>query len=61
MKLPKLKKKDVESGLSKNRKNIETGEMGYKKGQVHVASQDLNKLRGKKMKGLKRARGELAE
>lgn len=58
MKVPKLKKKDVESGLGKKRKNIEVDEMGDMRGRVHVARQDLGKLQTRKMRGLKRARGE---
>ncbi|KAF8889214.1 Brix domain-containing protein [Mucidula mucida] len=40
MKRPKLKKKDVESGLGKKRKNLEVDEMGDLRGRVHVGSQD---------------------
>lgn len=53
MKRPKLKKKDVESGLGKKRKNLEVDEMGDLRGRVHVGSQDLSKLQTRKMKGLK--------
>ncbi|CAE6437253.1 unnamed protein product [Rhizoctonia solani] len=58
MKRPKMKKKDVESGLGKKRKNIEVDEMGDMRGRVHIARQDLGKLQTRKMKGLKRARTE---
>ncbi|KAF8593913.1 hypothetical protein BDV93DRAFT_529611 [Ceratobasidium sp. AG-I] len=61
MKVPKTKKKDVESRLGKKRKNIETDEMGDMRGWVHVARQDLGKLQTRKMRSLKRARGEPAE
>lgn len=61
MKVPKVKKKDVESGLGKKRKNIETDEMGDMRGRVHVVRQDLGKLQTRKMRGLKRARGEAVE
>lgn len=54
MKRPKVVKKDVESGLGKKRKNMEVDEMGDLRGRVHVGKQDLSKLVGKKMKGLKR-------
>lgn len=53
MKRPKLKKKDVEQGLGKKRKNMEVDEMGDLRGRVHVGSQDLSKLQTRKMKGLK--------
>ncbi|CAE7209940.1 unnamed protein product, partial [Rhizoctonia solani] len=58
MKKPKMKKKDVESGLGKKRKNIEVDEMGDMRGRVHVTRQDLGKLQTRKMRGLKRARGD---
>ncbi|QRW13135.1 Brix domain protein [Ceratobasidium sp. AG-Ba] len=44
MRQPKLKKKDVESGLGKKRKNIDVDEMGDVRGRVHIARQDLGKL-----------------
>lgn len=53
LKRPKLAKKDVESGLGKKRKNVETDDMGDKVGKLHVGKQDLSKLQGRKMKGLK--------
>jgi len=56
MKRPKLKKQDVESGLGKKRKNVELDEMGDLRGRVHVGSQDLSKLKGRKMKGLQESR-----
>ncbi|KAG9090096.1 rRNA-binding ribosome biosynthesis protein rpf2, partial [Ceratobasidium sp. 392] len=56
MKAPKLKKKDVESGLGKKRKNIDVDEMGDVRGRVHIARQDLGKLQTRKMRGLKKAR-----
>lgn len=53
LKRPKLAKKDVEGGLGKKRKNVETDDMGDKVGKLHVGKQDLSKLQGRKMKGLK--------
>ncbi|KAK8843952.1 hypothetical protein IAR55_006744 [Kwoniella newhampshirensis] len=53
LKRPKLAKSDVEKGLGKKRKNIETDEMGDKVGRIHLAKQDLAKMQGRKMKGLK--------
>nr|GAT46746.1 predicted protein [Mycena chlorophos] len=54
MQKPKLKKKDIESGLGKKRKNIEVDEMGDLRGRIHVGKQDLSKLQTRKMKGLKK-------
>lgn len=53
MKQPKLKKTDVEKGLGKKRKNIETDEMGDVRGQIHLGKQDLGSLQVRKMRGLK--------
>ncbi|KAK0503834.1 Brix domain-containing protein [Armillaria luteobubalina] len=53
LKRPKMKKKEVEQGLGKKRKNLEVDEMGDLRGRVHVGAQDLNKLQTRKMKGLK--------
>ncbi|KAK0188207.1 Brix domain-containing protein [Armillaria mellea] len=53
LKRPKMKKKEVEQGLGKKRKNLEVDEMGDLRGRVHVGTQDLNKLQTRKMKGLK--------
>ncbi|KAF9011859.1 Brix-domain-containing protein [Cyathus striatus] len=53
-KKPKIKKKDVESGLGKKRKNLEVDEMGDLRGRIHVGKQDLHKLQTRKMKGLKK-------
>jgi ribosome production factor 2 len=58
MKRPKVAKKDVESGLGKKRKNIETDAMGDKVGRIHVGKQDLGKLETRKMKSLKVGRKE---
>ncbi|CAE6377538.1 unnamed protein product [Rhizoctonia solani] len=58
MKRPKIKKKEIESGLGKKRKNIEVDDMGDMRGRIHVARQDLGKLQTRKMRGLKRARGD---
>lgn len=56
---PKLAKTDVEKGLGKKRKNIETDEMGDRVGKLHLAKQDLSKMQGRKMKGLKGDRGRV--
>jgi ribosome production factor 2 len=53
MKRPKVAKKDIDSGLGKKKKNIETDEMGDTVGKIHLPRQDLNKMQGRKMKGLK--------
>lgn len=53
LKRPKVAKKDVESGLGKKRKNIETDDMGDKVGRIHIGKQDLSKLQSRKMKSLK--------
>ncbi|EOD51142.1 putative brix domain-containing protein [Neofusicoccum parvum UCRNP2] len=45
----------------KTKKNIETDIMGDKVGRVHVGKQDLGQLQTRKMKGLKRSRGDLEE
>lgn len=52
-KRPKLDKKDVEKGLGKKRKNIETDDMGDLVGRIHLGKQDLSNLQVRKMKGLK--------
>lgn len=53
LKRPKLEKDDVERGLGKKRKNLETDEMGDLRGQIHLGKQDLSALQVRKMKGLK--------
>lgn len=53
IKRPKLKKKDIERGLGKKKKNLEVDEMGDLRGRIHIAKQDLGKLQTRKMKGLK--------
>jgi ribosome production factor 2 len=58
LKKPKIAKKDVESGLGKKRKNIETDGMGDKVGRIHLGKQDLNKLQSRKVKALGRSFGE---
>lgn len=50
---PKLEKDDVERGLGKKRKNLDTDEMGDLRGQIHLGKQDLSALQVRKMKGLK--------
>ena len=52
-KRPKMDKKDVEKGLGKKRKNIETDDMGDLVGRIHLGKQDLSSLQSRKMKGLK--------
>lgn len=44
MRRPKVAKKDVEKGLGKKRKNIETDDMGDKVGRIHLGKQELGKL-----------------
>ncbi|WWD21395.1 hypothetical protein CI109_105880 [Kwoniella shandongensis] len=61
LKRPKLAKSDVEKGLGKKRKNIETDEMGDKVGRIHLKKQDLAKMQGRKMKGLKVKKGGAAK
>lgn len=41
---PKLAKKDVEKGLGRKRKNIETDDMGDRVGRIHIGKQDINNL-----------------
>lgn len=60
LKRPRVAKKDVESGLGKKRKNIETDAMGDKVGRIHLGKQDLGKLETRKMKSLKIGRKERA-
>ncbi|WVR08907.1 hypothetical protein IAU60_005966 [Kwoniella sp. DSM 27419] len=60
LKRPKIAKSDIEKGLGKKKKNIETDEMGDKVGRIHLAKQDLGKMQGRKMKGLKVKRGSAA-
>lgn len=43
----------------RRKKNIETDLVGDKMGRIHLGRQDLNTLQSRKMKGLKRARGDL--
>ncbi|KAF9518225.1 hypothetical protein BS47DRAFT_1379955 [Hydnum rufescens UP504] len=50
---PKLAKSDIQSGLGKKRKNVETDEMGDVRGQIHLGKQDLSSLQVRKMRGLK--------
>lgn len=45
----------------RTKKNITTDSMGDKLGRVHLGKQDLGQLQTRKMKGLKRNRGEGAE
>lgn len=41
---PKLEKKNVEKGLGKKRKNVETDDMGDKVGKLHLGKQEFGKL-----------------
>ncbi|KAH9859174.1 Brix domain-containing protein [Lenzites betulinus] len=59
MRRPKVRKQDVEKGLGKKRKNLETDEMGDLRGRIHVGTQNLDKLQTRKMKGLKAGRDNL--
>lgn len=43
---------------ARTKKNIETDLVGDKVGRVHVGKQDMKELQTRKMKGLKRSRGE---
>lgn len=43
---------------ARTKKNIDTDVMGDKTGKIHVGKQDFNNLQTRKMKGLKRSRGE---
>lgn len=54
LKRPKIAKKDVESGLGKKKKNIETDTMGDRVGKIHLGKQDLNKVQGRKVRALGR-------
>jgi ribosome production factor 2 len=60
VKRPKMDKKQITSGQGKKRKNIETDEMGDLVGRVHVAKQDLNKMKGKRMRVLNATPAERA-
>lgn len=55
---PKVAKKDVEKGLGKKRKNIETDDMGDKVGRIHLGKQELGKLQVRKMKGLRKFKSD---
>lgn len=48
-----MDKKTITSGQGKKRKNIETDEMGDLVGRIHVAKQDLNSMKGKRLKSLR--------
>lgn len=41
---PKVEKRDVEKGLGKKRKNVETDDMGDKVGRIHLGKQEFGKL-----------------
>jgi len=43
----------------KAKKNITTDLIGDKVGRIHVGKQDLTQLQTRKMKGLKRSRGDV--
>jgi len=54
-KLALMKSKALEA---KTKKNIETDIMGDKMGKIHLGKQELHKMQTRKMKGLKRRKGE---
>jgi ribosome production factor 2 len=58
MRRPKLEKKNVEKGLGKKRKNVETDDMGDKVGKLHLGKQELGKLQVRKMKGLRKFKSD---
>jgi len=60
VKRPKMDKKTITSGQGKKRKNIETDEMGDLVGRVHVGKQDLNSMKGKRMRTLNATPAERA-
>jgi ribosome production factor 2 len=45
----------------RTKKNIDTDIMGDKTGRIHVGKQDLGQMQTRKMKGLKRSRGDREE
>ena len=47
------------SSQPKAKKNITTDLIGDKVGRIHVGKQDLTQLQTRKMKGLKRSRGDV--
>lgn len=71
MRLGRFKEPDVEmqkqsmrkpkTTEARTKKNIETDGMGDKVGRVHPGKQDMGELQTRKMKGLKRQRGEDAD
>lgn len=59
MRRPKLRKKeDIESGLGKQKRNLEVDEMGDLRGRIHLGKQDLSKLQSRKMKGLRETKSD---
>jgi len=58
MKAALKKPKGVEP---RTKKNIDTDSMGDKTGKIHVGKQDFGNLQTRKMKGLKRSRGDRDE
>jgi len=47
------------SPQAKTKKNIETDLIGDKVGRIHMGKQDIKTLQTRKMKGLKRSRGDV--
>lgn len=50
--------RESKKGVPRTKKNVEMDIMGDKLGRIHVGNQDLDKLQSRKMKGLKRRKGE---
>lgn len=50
--------KRAKKGEEKTKKNVTVDSMGDKLGRVHMGKVDLSALQTRKMKGLKRGRGE---
>lgn len=53
--------KRAKKGEEKTKKNVTVDSMGDKLGRVHMGKVDLSALQTRKMKGLKRGRGEEEE
>ena len=48
------------SGKKRKDRNVDIDEMGDKVGRLHMTKQDLGKIQTRKMKGLKKGKGESA-
>jgi ribosome production factor 2 len=53
LKRRKLAQTDVEKGLGRKRKNIDTDAMGDTIGRLHIGNQDLHQLKRRKLKSLR--------